>query len=201
MTGALVVPAARADVIERVMAIVEGQVILLSDVQAAIDLRLEVVSDPDDPHTGVLRRLIERELILAEVERYVPPVPIPLVVAARVDEVRARFESGETFDDALRRLGLAEAQLVDRIRDDLRIEAYLDQRFGSTARPTDEAVLQYYRDNRTDFSGPARTISLAEAQESIRDRLAQEQRQQLIREWTAELRRRGSVVAPGLRGS
>ena len=114
MTGVLVVPAARADVIERVMAIVEGQVILLSDVQAAIDLRLEVVSDPDDPPTGVLRRLIERQLILAEVERYAPPVPIPLVVAARVDEVRARFESGETFDDALRRLGIAEAQLVDR---------------------------------------------------------------------------------------
>ena len=198
MLAILAASTLRADVIERTMAIVEGRVVLLSDVQAAIELGLETPGNAQDPTTDVLRQLIERELILAEVERYVPPAPSPVIVAARVDAVRARFDSSEAFEAVLRRYGLAEAQLVDRIRDDVRIEGYLDQRFGSTARPTDEAVLEYYREHRADFIRPDRTVPLAEASETIRSRLAEQQRQNLIREWIDELRRRATILAPGL---
>src|SRR5437588_8159692 len=60
---------ASAETIDRVLAVVAGQVIMLTDVIAARDLGL-VTPEGADPIRGVLARLIDRELVLAEVERY-----------------------------------------------------------------------------------------------------------------------------------
>ena len=64
-----------ADVIDRVMAVVNQQPILLSDVNAAILFQLVPRAEAGDPLASTLDRLIERALILEEVERYQPPEP------------------------------------------------------------------------------------------------------------------------------
>src|SRR4051812_3091009 len=67
----------QAETIDRVLAVVAGQPIPLSDVRAARDLGLEPITrgSTADPIRGVLNGLIDRELILAEVERYAPGEP------------------------------------------------------------------------------------------------------------------------------
>ena len=66
---------ARAEVIDRVLAVVGGQLITLTDVIAARDLRLVAPPTGADPTRDLLSKLIDRELVLAEVERYAPPEP------------------------------------------------------------------------------------------------------------------------------
>jgi hypothetical protein len=126
---------ARADeVIDRVLAVVAGDLILLSDVRAAREFGL-VESAGTESDREVLSGLINRALMLAEVDRYAPPDPGADAIQAALRAIRQRFESAQQFDAALARVGLDEEHLRTVLRNDLRIRAYLDQRF--TAETTE----------------------------------------------------------------
>jgi hypothetical protein len=124
---------ARAETIDRVLAVASGQLIMLSDVTAARDLRLQTSDGAADPVRAILTKLIDRELVLAEVERYAPPEPNADAIDREVERVRARFGSQAEFDGALHRSGIDEKHLRETLRQDLRINAYLDQRFAAAA--------------------------------------------------------------------
>jgi len=122
-----------AETIDRVLAVVAGQLIMLSDVTAARDLGLQTVDGGADPVRAVLTKLIDRELMLAEVDRYGPPEPTTEAVDGEVERVRARFPSVDAFNAALERSGIDEQHLRETLRQNLRMAAYLDQRFASAA--------------------------------------------------------------------
>jgi hypothetical protein len=133
--------AAQADVIDRIMAVVGGQPITLSDVTAALQFRLvEPPADTAEPLAYAVDRLIERTVMLAEVERFRPPEPDPTEIAVRIDELERRAGSAAAFDKALAMTGLTRDQLRRYIRDDLRITTYLNQRFGANADANDRAA-------------------------------------------------------------
>ena len=134
---------AHAEVIDRVLAVVGGQLITLTDVTAARDLRLVPAETTADPIRPVLTRLIDRELVLAEVERYAPPEPTAEAVDAEVARGRARFESAAAFAAALVRSGIDEKHLRETLRQDLRIRAYLDQRFSAASDRRDAALEEW----------------------------------------------------------
>ena len=123
----------RAETIDRVLAVVAGQLITLSDVTAATDLGLQSPDGAADPVRAVLTKLIDRELVLAEVDRYAPAEPTAEAVDRDVQRVRQRFPSQAAFDTALARSGIDEKHLRETLRQDLRMRAYLDQRFSPAA--------------------------------------------------------------------
>jgi hypothetical protein len=127
---ALTADVARAETIDRVLAVVAGQLITLTDVTAAIDLGLQT-GEGADPVRAVLTKLIDRELVLAEVDRYAPPEPTAEMVDREVERVGQRFSSPADFAAALARSGIDEKNLRETLRQDLRMRAYLDQRFST----------------------------------------------------------------------
>lgn len=130
-------PAMPADeVIDRVLAVVDGELITLSDVRAAIELGRVQPGTAPDPQRVVLSQLIDRVLVLSEVDRFAPPEPSEQTIAAAAESVAARFTSPDVFDATLKRLGIDRQFVRELLREDLRIRAYLDQRF--TAATTDE---------------------------------------------------------------
>jgi hypothetical protein len=102
---------------------------MLSDVRAAADFRLVDADGAVDGDRTILAQLIDRALILDEVERYAPAEPAAAAVEAELGGVRARFASAAAYDAALARSGIDEAHLRATLRDDLRIRAYLAERF------------------------------------------------------------------------
>jgi len=122
---------ASAETIDRVLAVVAGQLITLTDVTAARDLGLQAADNAADPVRAILSKLIDRELILAEVDRYAPPEPAADALDREVERVRARFPTADGLTSALARSGIDERHLRETLRQDLRIRAYLDQRFMS----------------------------------------------------------------------
>jgi hypothetical protein len=134
------VQATRAEVIDRVLAVVSGSLITLSDVNAAFDLGLVTPQPSNDPIRAVLSTLIDRELQLAEVDRYAPPEPSAADVDRELQTVRARFPSAEAFDAVLARSGIDLAHLRETIRENLRIRAYLEQRFAAGASRRQQVV-------------------------------------------------------------
>lgn len=123
-----------AEIIDRVLAVVAGDVIMQSDVAAARELGFAALPPGGDPAREVLTALIERALVLAEVERYAPPEPAPEEIDRRIQSIRVRFQTPEAFSAALARAGLEDTHLRERLRQDLRIEAYLGERFAAGGR-------------------------------------------------------------------
>jgi len=125
---------AGAEVIDRILAVVGGQPILLSDVAAARQFQLvKIPAAAADPVAYTVERLIDRTLMLAEVERFQPPEPDPIEMTIRVDALEQRAGSADAFDRLLSITGMTRDELRRYIRNDLRITTYLNQRFGANA--------------------------------------------------------------------
>ena len=124
--------ASRADVIDRIMAVVSGRPITLSEVNAALQFRLvEPPAGTRDPLAYALDRIVERTLMLSEVDRFQPPEPAAAEITVRVDAMEQRAGSAAAFDRALSVTGTSRDQLRRYIRDELRTTTYLNQRFGA----------------------------------------------------------------------
>ena len=139
-------------VLDRILAVVSGGLILQSDVNAATRLGLVTVPEEGDRIQVALDRLIERQLILLEVDRYAPPEPSGAEIDAALAELDKRIGSGVLLDAILRETGYTVQQLRVYMRDDLRIRAYVLQRFGASASPGDQEVLEHYRAHIKDFT-------------------------------------------------
>jgi hypothetical protein len=124
----------RAQVLDRIVAVVNGAPITQSDVNAAIQLGLVPVGGGDRV-AATVEALVERRLMLEEVDRYAPPDPPEADINRHVEDIRRR--AGTRFTTVLTQVGLTEDQLRREVRDNLRIEAYLQQRFGTT-QPSEE---------------------------------------------------------------
>ena len=189
-----VISTPRAEIIDRILAVVEDQLITLSDVRGVVRLGLETVPPAADQTAAALDRLIERQLMLVEVERFVPPEPSPELVEARVDAVRARFADAAAFEMSLDELGWSIDALRRYLRDTLRIEAYLQQRFTAAIQPSDDEIAAYYRLHAGDYTKGGVLVPYAEVRNQVRTQLVEERRATLVREWLSGLRRRANLI-------
>jgi hypothetical protein len=185
--------AVSGEVIDRVLAIAAGDIITLTDVNAARTFRLVPVDGGADGMREILSRLIERSLILAEVERYAPPEPDARAVATELQAVRERFSTQEAFVTALARVGFDESHLGDYVRDDMRIRAYLDQRF-TVAPFSEDEIERFYREHPERWARDGRVLPLADVRDGVLAAATATRRQRSIDQWVSGLRRRAEVV-------
>lgn len=179
------------ELLERTLAIVGTQVITLSDARTAIRLGL-VEAGPGADQTSVTQLLVDRELILREVQRYAPPAPSESSVDARMDEIRKRLPAPGELSRTLDAAGFTEARLRAWVRDDLRAVAYLAQRFASASTPTDSELSLAFAQQRAEFERAG--TAFEQAAPILRERLVASRRRELIADWVSDLRRRTDVV-------
>ncbi len=183
----------RAEVIDRILAVVSGALVLQSDAEGAIRLGLVTVPAGSDRLQAALDQLIERQLMLIEVDRYGPPEPPLSEVDAAMREIDKRVGSGEQMSAILAQSGMTVDQLRLRVRDDIRMRSYLLQRFGNQPVPAEDEIVQYYRTHEREFTRGGVLRPFAEVGVEAREALIAERRDLLIREWLAGLRRRADI--------
>lgn len=113
--------------IDRILAVVNGDLITLSDVRAARVLRLVPAESTD---VAVLDILVERRLVLSDMRRFQAADPAAAALAARKVEWQGRLGTAALaplFEEA----GVGPEFLDRWLADDLRREAYLVQRFAA----------------------------------------------------------------------
>jgi parvulin-like peptidyl-prolyl isomerase len=130
-----------ADVVDRVMAVVNGNIVTQSDVYGALVFGLVTPAEGKERLSSGLEELIERELVLAEVNRYSPPEPSQQQIDAMAEQMRARFASPDAYRRALEANGYTDDRVRAAARDTIRIQAYVDQRFGASLRPEERAAV------------------------------------------------------------
>jgi hypothetical protein len=189
---AVVPPTVGAEIIDRVLAVVGSEIVTLSDVRAAEVFGF--ATGPTPAPTDVLAYLINRDLMLGEVDRYAAPDPEPAVLARRLDEVRARFSTQELYDQALARTAMTEGRLRAVIAENLRIETYIEQLFATAVQPTPDEVQRYYREHPGEFTRAGRLAPFDDVQPAVQQKLAAERRREVVADWLDRLRRRAQVV-------
>lgn len=182
------------ELVDRVLAVVNGQPLMLSELRGFVELGLLEVALPNLRSADVVARLIDRRLMLAEAERFPLPPPDAAAIDAALATVTARVPTRAAFEAALARAGFTEARVRAIVRENLRIARYLAERFGAPAEPTEEEIRQYYRDHPTAFTVDGRLRPFEEVRDLARARLGAERRDALVEQWLAELRRRADIV-------
>jgi len=177
--------------LDRVLARVDGVPITLTDVQAAIGLGIIQVGSGDAIADGT-QQMIDRQLELPEVQRFPPPEPSPDAVAR--ETARLTMNAGPGLPMLMQTTGLTQQRITDMARDNLRIAGYLDQRFGTTVQVSDDEVAAYYRTHEAEFTKAGGTVPYEEAEPIARQRVASERRRAIISQWIRDLRSRAGVV-------
>ena len=176
--------------LDRVVARVNGVGVTLTDVKAAVALGVaEVPAGGAD--IVAIESLIERQLVLAEVARFPPPEPAPADVDREAAALTARV--GSRLAAVMESTGIDEAIIRDIARDTLRIQGYLDQRFGAAVQLTEDEVAQYYRMHPDEFTRDGTLTPFTQAAAEARARASAERRASIVAQWLRDLRSRAEI--------
>ena len=165
-----------------------------SDVRAFIDLKLVDVAQDAEPEATTLTRLIERWLILDQVDRDVVADPPAAIMERQLTDVRTSFSSEEVFIRTLDQVGYTTDDLQQVLRDNIRRDAYLEDRFMAVRLPSDDQLREYFEAHKDELTQSGRPLTFAEARPFVLKRLAGELRAGMIADWVEGLVRRAEVV-------
>jgi hypothetical protein len=184
--------------IDRVAALVDRQVLTVSEVSQMAEIRFfprTAGQNEDDYRRFILDSLIAQALRLRDVERFGAEDVSKDSIEARVLQIQKRFTSPEEFNAALQRaqLGLDEVRAL--VKRQLQVEGYIQERFAPMIFVSTDEIEAYYRGT---WSQQRRQRGLAvpplaEVQDEIRTLLKSTRLQEEIDKWTTQLRSRANV--------
>lgn len=199
---------ARSEVIDRIVATVNGQIILLSDWEDS--LRFEAFSSgrPLDRFTAeerkaVLDRLIDRELLREQLHAADIQHATAEEVAQRVAEIRKQYAEAETelgWRAILDRYRLNEDGLKRRVATELDLMRLVDARLRPTVTVDSKSIESYYNQEllpQLRQSG-AQNVPLAEVTSKIKELLTQKKISQLLITWLQSLRAGSQIRSEAL---
>jgi peptidyl-prolyl cis-trans isomerase SurA len=184
---------------DRVLAVVDEDPVLASDVERAIRLGLEQPKPGEDDarfHRRVLDALIDQRLQFHEIDRFnFEQVPVD-DIQKRVAEIRSRFPDDAAFQKALKEVGLDLKALRQLVARQLLVLTYVDERLGSRVFVGPDEINRYYREVLTpEMSRQGRQPPLIEdVREDIRETLKQQKMTQEMVSWTQDLRKKADMV-------
>lgn len=195
-------------VLDRVIAIVNGEVVLESDIREEIRMAvLQPISIPTDQNSDVraARRIISRALILRqmkdqqqikyevtddEVRKSLTDLRMQLPVCRQL-----HCETDEGWQAFLQEHGLTEEEVYDHWRQRLEILKFIDVRFGTSIRISRQDIQKYYGDAIIPAfeKQKQKPPTLESVSARIREILLQQQVNSMLRDWLQSLREQGSV--------
>jgi len=192
----LALPAA-AVTVDRIAAVIDGQVLTVSEITQMVDLRFfpRLGDTDEDYRREVLDALIAQALRYRDVERFgAQDIPAD-TIEARVVEIQRRFASEAELNAAVARAELTPDELRALVKRQLQVEAYIQERFAPLVFVTNEEIGEYYRgpwrEQRRERGLPV--PPLAEVREEVRTALRLSRLQVEIDRWTSQLRARANV--------
>ena len=179
----LCAPALHGDVIDRLMALVDGKIITLSDVKQERALRQFFGEESPQEDVAILDEVIEDFLIRNQVDQF-PGIQVT------TEEVESyRLQLGDAGDLA--------GEVVDvAIRQRMKLARYVDLRFRQFIQASETEIEQYYSDvflPRAQTRGLRRIPPLEEVRETIRTNVIEEEVDREIRVWVESLVRRSEI--------
>lgn len=194
---ALIPPAGSAVTVDRIAAVIDRQVITVSEVSQLVAIRFfpRKAQNEDEHRREVLENLIAQALRYRDVERFGAEDIHKDSIEARMKEIQNRFPSEADFNAALVSSELTLDEVRALVKRQLQVEAYIQQRFAPLIFIPNEEIEAYYNgpwsQQRRERGLPL--LPLSEVREEIRALLRSSRLQQEIEEWSSNLRARANV--------
>jgi len=209
LSALLLVPVrAGSDVIDRIIATVNGHIILQSDWDEALCYEALLTNRTlaqftDDDRRAVLDRLIDQELLREQMKSADFAHATDAEVAARVADARKQYlqaTSSESWQALLAEYHLAEKDLLAHVRQQIDVMRLVDARLRPAVEIDSKSIEAYYREQfvpKLKQSG-ASEVPLAEVSARIRELLTEQKVSELLVSWLQTLRSEGQVRIPGV---
>jgi len=212
LASALILPAACAgEVIDRIIATVNGHIILQSDWDEALCYEAllngrALNQFTDDDRRAVLDRLIDQELLGEQMKSAYFEHASESEAAARLADARKQYPEAATTEGwqaVLARFGLSEKNLVAHVQQQIDLMRLVDARLRPAVQIDSKTIEAYYREKfvpqlKQPGAGETPTADVAA---KIRELLTQEKVNELMISWLQSLRAESKVSVPGTAGS
>jgi len=135
---------AAQETVDRIVARVEDEVILLSEVQQLS--RYQLLADgKSESDAQILDRLIDQWIVRTEAETARFPRPSDADVQRNLDRLKESFASPEEYEMRRKESGLSDAEMRALASSQLYLGNYLDSRFRPSVQIDPKAVEDYYQ--------------------------------------------------------
>jgi hypothetical protein len=188
---------ASAVTVDRIAAVIDGQVVTVSEIVQMVETRFfpRLATDDDGHRREILERLIAQALRYRDVERFGAQDIPPDTIEARVQEIRGRFASEAEFTAAVALAELTLDEIRALARRQLQVEAYIQERFAPLVFVTNDEIADYHATTwtRARRERGLPVLPLPEVREEVRAAVRSSRLQTEIEKWTAQLRARANV--------
>ena len=194
---------AQAQVVDRMVAVVNKHVILESELDQATWVEFLEQGKPIERLTyadrnAVLERLIDRSLLDQQIVNPAMLDPTPEELKRKIEELRQSIPSAsrdQQWKDILAGYGLIQQDVEEQLTSQFRILRFIDLRFRGLVRVDKEAVAAYYQDRflpevrKRNASEP----KLEEVSGKIEQILAEQRIDDLLNNWLKTLRAQAHI--------
>ena len=184
-------PLAAQEVVDRIVARVENDVILWSDVRALARYQQFLDGKPETDDQ-ILDRLIDQWIVRTEAEASRSPHPSEADIDRGLGRIRDSFRSDEEYQATMKQAGLSEQNVRAMVAFDLYLSNYLDSRFRAAVRIDPKEVEDFYQTEvvpRAKARGQE-PPDLDAARDSIQEALIEHGINQQAEQWLKESRLR-----------
>ncbi len=180
------------ELIDRIVARVENDVILLSEVRA-LSRYQQLVDGKAESDEQILDRLIDQWIVRNEADTARFPHPSDVDVAHGVERLQASFASPEEYETGRKQAGLSNVDIRNMVASQLYLSNYLDSRFRPSVQVDAKEVEDFYqnavvpRAKARNQAPPALDASRDYIQEALVQRGINEQADRWLKESRARL--------------
>jgi parvulin-like peptidyl-prolyl isomerase len=184
--------AAGQDVIDRIVARVDNDIILMSDVRALAKYQT-FVDGKAEPDADILERLIDQYIVRNEAKAALFPQPSDEDVKRSLERLKRSFSSPEEFEERQKQSGLTDEDIDRMLRVQLYLSNYLDSRFRASIQIDDKDIENFYKSRivpRAESRGqtpPTLDAARGFIQEALVQRAINEQSDRWLKEARARL--------------
>ena len=183
---------------DRIVAVVDEEPILASEIDRAIALGLKQ-RRPGENETAFRRRvlndLIEERLRFQEIDRFgFEQVPVD-EINLQVQKIHAQFPDEATFQKTLQQHGLSLKDLRQLVARQLMVLTYVDEQLGPRVFVSLDDITAYYRNVFTPAMQKSRqpVPPLDDVRDDIRAVLKEQRLNEAIEKWTEDLRAKADI--------
>jgi hypothetical protein len=182
------------EVIDRIVARVENDVILLSDIRQLAEYQIFVdgKAESDDQ---ILERLIDQWIVRTEAAAARFPQPSDQDVQRSLARLKRSFSSPEAFEERKKQSGLTDDEILRQLKSQLYRSNYLDSRFRASIQIDDNAIAEFYKNRvvpRAESRGQT-PPTMEAAHDFIQEALVQRAINEQADKWLKESRSRVRV--------
>jgi peptidyl-prolyl cis-trans isomerase SurA len=203
--------AGAGQVIDRIVARVNGQIILQSELDEALSYEALLNGKPfnqfsADDRRAVLDRLIDQELLHEQLKSSEFLHATEAEAASQIAGARKLYPEAATdegWQAVLAKYGLREKNLITHVRMQIDLMRLVDARLRPAVQIDSKSIEAYYRDKFVPQlkQAGASEVPLADVSGKIRELLTQEKVSELLVSWLQALRSESDVRIPGAEAS